>query len=423
MSVTTVDGKKFNRWVPVIAGVTMQLCLGVAYIWSVFQTAFQSKFMLVDAKGVFNSTGDAKKAAQIALSFSILLFVMTIGSAVGGRIQDKLRPKPVVMVGGIIMAIGFFLVQFATLDTIWFLWLTYGVIGGFGCGAIYTTVIATCQKWFPDKRGLITGIIVSALGFGGVVFTLISEGLIKSLGVSQTFMWIGIIFAVVTVVGSLFMVNPPEGYKPEGWTPPAKKANAPHVQDFLPSQTLKTPQFYMIFVAFMLACSAGFMVIPFAKDIAKGAGLPKGAIFSAVIIIAAFNSLGRLTWGWVSDRLGRKNTLILLMVITSVLMLLAIVAKSYAMLTLIGAIAFCYGGFLGTFPALTADFFGVKNMGVNYGMILLGFGTGAVIFTKIAGDFRAVKDFSTPFIISSIVIFVAAAIIFFLKHPKLHSDK
>ena len=423
MSVTIADGKKFNRWVPVIAGVTMQLCLGVAYIWSVFQTAFQSKFMLVDAKGVFNSTGDAKKAAQIALSFSILLFVMTIGSAVGGRIQDKLRPKPVVMVGGIIMAIGFFLVQFATLDTIWYLWLTYGVIGGFGCGAIYTTVIATCQKWFPDKRGLITGIIVSALGFGGVVFTLISEGLIKSLGVSQTFMWIGIIFEVVTVVGSFFMLNPPEGFKPEGWTPPAKKANAPHAQDFLPSQTLKTPQFYMIFLAFMLACSAGFMVIPFAKDIAKGAGLPKGAIFSAVIIIAAFNSLGRLTWGWVSDRLGRKNTLILLMVITSVLMLLAIVAKSYAMLTLIGAIAFCYGGFLGTFPALTADFFGVKNMGVNYGMILLGFGTGAVIFTKIAGDFRAVKDFSTPFIISSIVIFVAAAIIFFLKHPKLHSDK
>ena len=171
------------------------------------------------------------------------------------------------------------------------------------------------------------------------------------------------------------------------------------------------------------SCSAGFMIIPFAKDLAKEAGLAKAAIFSAVIIIAVFNSLGRLTWAWVSDKLGRRNTLMLLMIATSVMMLLATIATGYATLTLIGAMAFCYGGLLGTFPALTADYFGSKNMGVNYGMVLLGFGSGAVIFTKIAGDFRAAKDLTTPFIITSIAIFVAAAIIFLLKHPKIKTDK
>ena len=159
---------------------------------------------------------------------------------------------------------------------------------------------------FPDGFtlfccGLITGIIVSALGFGGLVFTPIAKSLISTTGVMSTFKWFAIIFVVVTFVGALFIKNPPAGYKPEGWTPPVKKAGAAHVQDFTPRQVLKTPQFYMITITLMFASAAGLMVIPFSKMLGISGGLPDAVAISGVMVISGFNSFGRLFWGWASD--------------------------------------------------------------------------------------------------------------------------
>ncbi len=393
-----------NRWIPVIAGIAIQLCLGTIYIWGVFQPAVVKLF------------GWSQTTA--ALTFSIVLAVFVIGSTIGGKIQDKLSPKPVVVGGGIILGLGIFLASFTTAGMPWWLWLTYGVIGGFGMGTTYTTIIACCQKWFPDKRGLITGMIVAALGFGGVVFTPIARFLIGSRGVMETFIWFAAIFIIVCVVGGQFIKNPPEGYKPEGWVPPAAKKGIVAL-DYTPSQMLRTPQFYIATITLMLACSAGLMVIPFAKVMGVQGGLSDVAATSGVMIISLFNSFGRLFWGAMSDKLGRKNTVLMLLLVAGVSTLFVASAKMYMILILIAIIAFMYGGFLGVFPALTADFWGLKNMGMNYGLVLLGFGVAAVASSKIAGYFKDLTNsFSVPFLIAAIAAFAGAALVFFLKPPK-----
>ena len=418
-----VEKKKTFRWIPVIAGIAIQLCLGTAYIWGVFQ------------KGVATYLFDGSNA-DAGLAFSILLGVLTLGSTVGGYIQDKYSPRPVVIIGGIILAIGFFLASFTTPANGWLIWITYGVIGGFGMGMTYSTTIACCQKWFPDKRGLITGIIVSALGFGGVVFTPLAEFLIKTYGNSQpgigeliTFRWLAGIFLLVCTVGGIFVIDPPKGYIPEGWTPKVTK-NVANQDSYSPLEALKTPQFYAITITFMLACMAGLMMIAFGKTIAEYQDELRNIAVTGVLAVTIFNSFGRLFWGWFSDKIGRKNTILVLLVSTAVLILLVkFVVSSVLFFVLIAAIGFVYGGYLGTFPALTADYYGSKNMGMIYGMVLLGFGIGAVSSSYIGGHFLDAAKQANPEVIDIDILFIAfiiasatsilgAIILFFTKQPK-----
>lgn len=414
--MTNTPVGKFYRWVPVMASIAIQICLGTAYIWSVFQS-----YLIITPStpnALFNWP-----ATNGTLAYALLLGVLTIGSTIGGRIQDRMKnPRPVIITGGIVLGIGFFLAQFTTQTTPWLLWLTYGILGGFGMGMVYTTTIAICQKWFPDKRGFVTGIIVSALGFGGLVFTPVAEALIKRNGgndVLSTFAILGIIFIIVSAVGAFFIKNPPEGYKPEGWMPPKPKDGI-ILQNFQPMEVLKTPQFYMVTLALMCATAAGSMMIPMAKilGLQPDSGLTKQAAVAGVMIIAGCNSFGRLFWGWVSDKLGRRNTLLLLLVITAVSIILMSFVKAYLMLFIIAVIGFSYGGYLGVFPALSADFWGTKNAAQNYGMVLLGFGAGAVASSYIIAHFSATKEFSKAFLIAGIVAAVGFVIILLLKAPK-----
>ncbi|MFZ5988904.1 MAG: L-lactate MFS transporter [Bacillota bacterium] len=403
MKQAGMEEKIVNRWIPVIAGIAIQLCLGTVYIWGVFQPAVVK---------LFNWS-----QATAALTFSLVLGIFVLGSTIGGMIQDKLSPRPVIIGGGIILGIGVFLAYFTTADRPWWLWITYGVIGGFGMGTTYTTIIACCQKWFPDRRGLITGLIVSALGFGGVIFTPFARNLISTRGVLETFVWFAVIFAVVCVVGAQFIKNPPVGYKPAGWNPPAVTAKAA-AQSYTTGEMLRTPQFYMVTITLLLATAAGLMVIPFAKVLGIQGGLSDAAATSGVMIISLFNSFGRLFWGAASDKLGRKNTILCLLIIAGISMLFLANAREYTILGLIAVIAFMYGGYLGVFPALTADFWGLKSMGMNYGVVLLGFGVSAVASSYIAGYLKdQTGGFGASFMIASIASFVGAVLIFFLKAP------
>ena len=205
--------QKYNRIIPVIAAIAIQLCLGTAYIWSVFQNGI--------ASSIFGGSN-----ADAALTFSLLLALLGIGGTIGGTLQNKIGPRITVIIGGLILSIGFFVASFTTSSVPWLLWLTYGVLGGIGMGFTYSTTIACAQKWFPDKRGFVTGIIVSALGFGGVVFTPIVEAIISTLGKGipgqgelLSFRILSFIFLIVCTVGGLMVKNPSEGFKPEGWTP------------------------------------------------------------------------------------------------------------------------------------------------------------------------------------------------------------
>ncbi|MDF2486143.1 MAG: yhjX [Herbinix sp.] len=351
---------KSKRVIPVIAAIAIQLCLGTAYVWSIFQS------------GIANSIFGGDNAAA-GLSFSLLLAMLAVGGTLGGKLQVRFGPRIIVISGGIVLALGFFLASFVTASAPWLLWMTYGIMGGIGMGLTYSTTIACVQKWYPDKRGFITGLIVAALGFGGVVFTPAIEFLIEyfggiGVGELKTFMVLSLIFIVVCTIGGFFIVNPPNGYIPEGYTPPVvNSANANY--DYTPGQVLRMPQFYIVIIAMMLACMGGLMMIGFAKPIAIAKGMASTATVG-VLIISMCNSFGRLFWGWVSDKLGRKQTIIILLAGTALLSLSVNMAISYFIYILIGLIGFLYGGFLSTFPSLTADLFGSKYMATNFPPIL-----------------------------------------------------
>lgn len=402
------------RWVPVVASVAIQICLGTAYIWSVFQNGI--------AQGLF-----ANDHAKAGLAFSLLLATLTVGSTLSGILQKWLSIRTIIITGGIVLGLGFILASFVSTNAPWLLWLTYGIMGGIGMGLTYSTTIAVSQKWYPDKRGLITGIIVASLGLGGVIFTPVVEALIKAFadgtpgsGELKSFMILGFIFLVVCTAGGFFVNEPPKGYRPAGWTP---KPN-PSISNIniSPKQMLKSPQFYLIVASFFLACMGGLMMINFAKPIAIAKGMGSTAAIG-VIIISLFNSLGRLAWGWVSDKIGRKKTIIILLCGTAVLSLFVNLVNGFFIYILIGLIGFFYGGFLSNYPSLTADYFGPKFMAFNYGIVLLGFGVGAVVSSYIAGYFKnlAANDISRmfpAFLIASIAAAVAVVLIAFLKPLK-----
>lgn len=423
---------KNKRILPVIAAIAIQLCLGTAYIWSIFQS------------GIANSIFGGDNAAA-GLSFSLLLAMLSVGGTIGGRLQVKFGPRVIVISGGLVLALGFFLASFVTASAPWMLWLTYGIMGGIGMGLTYSTTIACAQKWYPDKRGFITGLIVAALGFGGVVFTPAIEFLIKQFGgvgagEFKTFMVLSVIFLVVCTVGGIFIVNPPSDYVPNGYTPPndsrantitskISKANVSNANyspdnrklDYTPGQVLRSPQFYIVTLAMMLACMGGLMMIGFAKPIAIAKDMASTATIG-VLIISICNSFGRLFWGWVSDKLGRKITIIVLLSGTAILSLFVNLAISYFIYILIGLIGFLYGGFLSTFPSFTADLFGSKHMATNYGMVLVGFGLGAIVSSYIAGYYKniAADDINLmfpAFLIASLAALIGILLIAFVKKP------
>jgi MFS transporter, OFA family, oxalate/formate antiporter len=393
------------------------MCLGTAYIWGIFQT-----FLIKTEK-----TPDALfswPATHGTWAYALLLFVLTFGSVFGGNLQKKLKPNIVIILAGIVMGVGFFLAQFTTQSTPWLLWLSYGVLGGFGMGMAYTTVIATCQKWFPDRRGLVTGIIVAALGAGSVVFSQFAAKIIKmpDIGVLKTFAILGIVFIIVTFIGSFFIKSPPEGFKPEGWTPPAPKDGI-IAQSFTALEVLKTPQFYMVTFALMFATAAGSMMIPMAKVLGLNRGLTAEAATLGVTIIGGFNAFGRLFWGWVSDKFGRKNTILVLLLVAGASIVIVAFVKAYLVLVFIAIIGFSYGGFLGVFPALTADFWGTKHVATIYGMVLVGFGIGAAASSFTVAKLSATKSFTAAFIIAGIAAVVGLVIVSLLKSPKLKDEK
>ncbi|MCL2037102.1 MAG: MFS transporter, partial [Oscillospiraceae bacterium] len=216
----------------VFATIAIQLTLGIAYLWSIFQ------------RGISGSIFEGDNAAA-GMTFSLLLATLTVGSVIGGKLAAKFSTRLVVFIGGIILSLGFFLAAFVTPQYSWLLWVTYGFMGGTGMGFTYSTTIACAQKWFPHKRGLVTGIIVSALGFGGVVFTPVIEGLIKvfgdeGTGEQKTFMVLSGIFLTVCTIGCLFLKNPPETTSAAG----ASAANTP-TNDIAPGQMLRDVRFYV----------------------------------------------------------------------------------------------------------------------------------------------------------------------------------
>lgn len=434
-----------NRWLVVVGALLIQVSLGAIYIYSVFKPALKDQF-------------PTWKPTDLALPSQLVLAFFALSMIFAGRIQDKLGPRLIATIGGVLLGAGLILAKFSTNLPMFV--IGFSVIGGIGIGAAYVCPIATCVKWFPDKRGLITGLAVAGFGAGGLVFTPIAKSLIASQGIMNTFMFLGLIFFVLVVIGAQFMVNPPAGYSPPGWTPPAPKAGAAPAQhaDYTWQQMLATPQFWLLWLTYFAGCTAGLMVImnttnvwqsfslldvfkgadPVAKDIYASI-ISKGA--SAVIIVSILNAFGRIVWGKVSDNLGRKPTLLIMFVFAGVIMLVLNMLKSYPLyLSGVACVGFSFGGFLALFPAVTADYFGTKNVGANYGWMFSAYGAGGLFGPWLAPKLMEViqkvsyqaadktgnivvksvdaGNYLKAFVISGVLCLAAAAIIAIIKPPQ-----
>ncbi|TWI71115.1 OFA family oxalate/formate antiporter-like MFS transporter [Desulfobotulus alkaliphilus] len=391
-----------NRWLVVAGSLLMQLSLGAIYTWSLFNRP------LVEAHGW--TPGDT------VFTFSITLAFFSVAVIFAGRIQDKIGPKKVAIVGGLLTGLGVALASFAT--NVYFLYLTYGVIAGIGIGAAYVTPLATCVKWFPEKRGLITGLILAALGVGGMVFKPIILIFITKFGVSQSFLYLGCIYGVLIVAGAMLLAVPPKGYRPPGWTPPVSQAGAAPAgsRRFSTGQAMRTPQFYMLVAWMFFGSAAALMIISVAANIGMTMiGLSLAAAGNAVVTIALFNACGRLGWGWISDRFGRKPSILANFIMLSLAMFyMALIPMTYAgFLVATCVVGFCFGGLAAMLPTLTAEWFGLANVGNNYGAVFIFYGIAALTAPRLS----IAIGFESAFLVAGIACVIGAVIAIFARAP------
>jgi OFA family oxalate/formate antiporter-like MFS transporter len=283
------------------------------------------------------------------------------------------------MIGAAIMATGFILTSF--VGSLPLIFLTYGVIGGAGVAFGYVTPVVTTIKWFPDKKGLTVGITVAGFGFGAFVFTPIAVKLIKAVGVSSSFLYLGFIFLIVIMALAQILRVPPAGYKPEGWTPPPPKPGAAKARDYTPGEIIKTGTFWTLWLAFLGNAGVGLMVISLIAPYAKTLGMSAETAAFMIGYLSIANALGRIIAGFLSDAMGRIRAMILIFSVTTV----TVIALPYIAATTIGlaiGLMVCgaaYGANFALFPAATAEYFGTKNLGMNYGAVFTAWGIAGVI--------------------------------------------
>ena len=352
---------KLNRWWIAVAGILMQVALGAVYAWSVFRAPLAKQFHW--------------SISQITLTFTIAIMVVGFASFFGGLWSKKVGPRVVAMTGGVLYGGGLFLASFSSIG-LWWLYLSYGVIGGIGLGFAYIVPIYVLVKWFPDKRGLMTGIAVGGFGFGALITAPLATHLIQTVGVLKTFAYLGIGFLIITVVTGYFMQNPPDGWLPEGWTPPQKAGSGGAAKSYTLGQALKTWQWWALWSLLFLNTCAGISIIsqeaPMFREFANISAIVAA---SMVGIVAIGNALGRVFWAWVSDLVGRRSTFVIMFLLQIGLFWFLPSLHAVGIVTVVCfIILMCYGGGFGTMPAFAADYFGPANVGSIYGLILTAWG-------------------------------------------------
>jgi len=321
------------------------------------------------------------------------------------------------MIGGLLLGMGYMAARFAGSSFSGYL-LTIGVIGGAGLGFGYVCPIAACVKWFPDKRGLITGLAVAGFGAGAWLFAQIASNLMESIGIPATFMTLGIIFLIAIFFSSLLLVNPPEAWVPKGFKVEKKKAKA--AVNFTARQMLKTKQFWFLWLMFTFAASAGLMVIGNLKPFGINSGLTAALAGSAVGILALFNGAGRITWGFLSDKIGRTRAMTFMFILQGMMMLILIKMGATPLTLAIAAawVGFNFGGNFALFPSATADFFGTKNLGINYGWVFTSYGVAGILGPILGGRiFDLTGSYLYAFMPSGILCILAAGLAIATKRP------
>lgn len=385
-----------KRYAILIAGMIVQLCAGVIYMWAVFKNPVAEYL--------------ERSPTDIALVSSIMLSAFVVGILVGGALQDRFGPKIVAVIGSVIMSTGILATSFVTSSSADLIFLTYGIVGGLGVGIVYLCTIACVQKWFPDRRGFATGAMVGAFGFSLVIFAPLTKSLLENVGVPETFRTIGIAFMIICVGVSLLLSNPPAGYTISG---AIAKKNSDQKQ-YTPREMVRTKSFYLISGSMFFILPAYFILNPNLVTLAAERGF-SGYAELGVMITGLFSATGRLLITWLSDRTGRTTALLLIALMTAAGIITMTFASGILFLVCVAIISLAFGGASGTYAAVTADHFGTKNMGTNYGIVTLGFGSSALIFPFLSNAISTPGDFTNAFILAAATCAVAFVLVLMLR--------
>src|SRR2546421_4145392 len=319
-----------SRWAIAIAGVFLQIALGAVYAWSVFRVPLAKQF--------------GWSVSEVTLTFTISIFVLGFAAFFGGLWLNRKGPRVVALTGGTLYGLGVFLASFS--HGLWWLYLSYGVIGGIGLGLGYIVPVAVLVKWFPDRRGLITGIAVGGFGAGALITAPVATRLIQSVGVLSTFAYLGIAYFLITIISGAFMQNPPDGWKPEGWSPSASQTSQRAGHDFLLSEALKTWQWYALWLLLFLNTCAGISVIsqeaPIFQELTGASAIVAGGM---VGVASLGNAVGRVFWAWVSDLITRRATFFVMFLLQVLLFWFFPNIATVSLMTIVTfVVLMCYGG-------------------------------------------------------------------------------
>jgi MFS transporter, OFA family, oxalate/formate antiporter len=397
-----------NRWSIAAAGFLMQMALGAVYAWSVFRNPLTERFHW--------------SISQVTLTFTICIFVMGFAAFFGGLWLNKSGPKIVALTGGFLYGLGIFLAGFSANNLAW-LYVSYGVIGGFGLGFGYIVPVAVLVKWFPDRRGLITGIAVGGFGAGALVTAPVATRLIQSVGVLQTFQYLGISYLIVAMTTALMMKNPPAGWQPEGWKPSAALSAQRATTDYKLGGALATWQWWALWFVLFLNVTAGISLIsqeaPIFRELAKVSATQAGVM---VGLVSIGNAVGRIFWAAVSDVITRRWTFAVIFFVQVGLFLTLPGITSASLLAMVSfVILMCYGGGFGTMPAFIADYFGSKNVGPIYGLMLTAWGCASAFGPLLIVNLRQSSgSYATGLRVIAGIMAVSIVLPLIVRPPKAH---
>ena len=396
---------KTNRGGIALAGIVLQIVLGSVYAWSVFRTPLTKQFHW--------------SISQVTLTFTICIVVLGFAAFFGGLWLGKVGPRTVAVTGAFLYGLGTLLASLSA-DHLWVLYATYGLIGGTGLGFAYIVPVAVLVKWFPDRRGFITGVAVGGFGAGALITAPVATRLMAGAGVLHAFALLGIAYMILGVAASLFMRNPEKDWKPEGWSPsPVLSAQRSSVNLTL-GQALGTWQWWALWLILFLNTSAGISLIsqesPVFQELAKVTVI---AAAGMVGIVSIGNAVGRVFWAWVSDLLSRRVTFIITFLVQVALFWLLPQITSAAMLTTVAfLILMCYGGGFGTMPAFAADYFGSANVGSIYGLMLTAWGAASAFGPLLVAHMRQANgNYNSGFHTLALIVLVATAIPLAIRRP------
>lgn len=367
-----------NRWWIAVAGVCSQMALGAAYAWSVFRIPLSKQF--------------GWSISQVTWTFTISWFCLGCSTVLGGLWMKRSSPRAVAMVAGLLWGGGVFLASFSS-NRLWWLYLTYGVLGGIGLGMGYIVPISVLVKWFPDHRGLITGIAVAGFGAGSLFSAPAAGWLMQHVGLMATFSYLGVAYGIVALASGAFMRNPPEGWVPEGWTPSASQLSQRSPRDYTLGQSLGTWQWWAICALMSINTMSGLSIVSQAAPIFQEMGKASAAAAAGLLgVISIGNGAGRIFWSWVSDLTTRKTAFFMMYLVEAVLFWSYHSIHSLTVLTIVTFIVvMCYGGAYGITPAFTADYFGPRDVGSIFGLMMLPWAFAAAFGPQLFAHLRQVN--------------------------------